>query len=119
MKAPAHITAGLTFTGILCSIFDINIFQSYMTTSLCIFCSLIPDIDTTRSLIGKLFYPLARFINRKFGHRTITHSLLFVLFVLTVLKTLIFFNIIQNRDLTMNAVFAVLSHIILDMFTLA
>ena len=119
MKAPAHITASLTFTGVLCSIFDINIFESWTTTLLCAFCSLLPDIDTTKTLIGKSFYPFARFINRRFGHRTITHSLLFVLTVPIVPKVLAYFNLIHNPHLPMIAAFAVLSHVILDMFTLA
>ena len=119
MKAPSHIAAGITFTGVLCSIFDINIFQSYVYTGLCVFFSLLPDIDTTNSMIGKSFYPIAKFINRKFGHRTITHSLIFLLLIPVVFKVLLYFGIIQNPDLTMIASFAVLSHIILDMFTLS
>jgi len=119
MKAPAHIATGLTFTGIICSIYDINIFQSYTNTAVCVLCALIPDIDTTNSMLGKALYPIAKFLNRKFGHRTITHSLLFVLFVPLVPKVLLYFNIITNPDLTMIASFAVLSHIVLDMFTLS
>jgi len=119
MKAPAHIATGLTFTGILCSIYDINIFQSYTNTAVCVLCALIPDVDTTNSMLGKVLYPISKFINRKFGHRTITHSLLFVLFVPFVPKVLLYFNIIQNPDLTMIASFAVLSHVVLDMFSLS
>ena len=119
MKAPAHIAAGTTFTGVLCSIYDINIFQNWTSLSLCVFFSLLPDIDTTKTIIGKSFYPIAKFINRKFGHRTVTHSFLFLLFILAIFKSLAYFNIIENPDYTMIAVFAVLSHIILDMFTLS
>ena len=38
--------------------------------------SLLPDIDTPTSSIGRPFFPLARWINQKIGHRTITHSFL-------------------------------------------
>ncbi|MFB3079206.1 MAG: metal-dependent hydrolase, partial [Lysobacterales bacterium] len=38
--------------------------------------SLLPDIDTPTSSIGRPFFPLARWINQKMGHRTVTHSLL-------------------------------------------
>jgi inner membrane protein len=119
MKAPAHIATGLTFTGVLCSIYDVNIFESYANMGICILCSLLPDIDTTRTLIGKSFYPIAKIINRHFGHRTITHSFLFLIFIFTLLKILFYFNLIQSSDLIMIGSFAVLSHIILDMFTLA
>ena len=36
--------------------------------------SLLPDIDTPTSSIGRPFFPLARWINQKIGHRTVTHS---------------------------------------------
>ena len=119
MKAPAHIATGITFTGVLCSIYDINIFRDWQSLTLCATLSLLPDIDTTKSFIGKSFYPIAKFINRKFGHRTITHSLVFILFVLSVFKVLEYFKLLSNPDYTMIGVFAVISHIILDMFTLA
>ncbi|MDR1340424.1 MAG: metal-dependent hydrolase [Prevotellaceae bacterium] len=119
MKAPAHIAAGITFTGVLCSIFDINIFQSYAYTSLCVIFSLLPDIDTTKSTVGKLVWPVAKLINRKFGHRTVTHSILFLFFIFLILKALYYFNIIQNADYYMIVEFSTLSHIILDMFTVS
>jgi membrane-bound metal-dependent hydrolase YbcI (DUF457 family) len=36
------------------------------------------DVDTAYSHVGRLLWPLARFIERKWGHRTVTHSLLAV-----------------------------------------
>lgn len=41
--------------------------------------SQIPDIDTTSSAIGKLLFPIARFIEDRFPHRSLTHSFLFTL----------------------------------------
>jgi inner membrane protein len=38
--------------------------------------SLLPDIDTPTSSIGRPLFPLARRINEKLGHRTATHSFL-------------------------------------------
>ncbi|MEQ8960030.1 MAG: metal-dependent hydrolase, partial [Coleofasciculus sp. C2-GNP5-27] len=38
--------------------------------------SQLPDIDTTDSAIGSMFFPLAQWIERRFPHRSITHSLL-------------------------------------------
>ena len=34
------------------------------------------DVDTTYSHVGRLVYPLSRFIEKHFGHRNLTHSLL-------------------------------------------
>lgn len=38
--------------------------------------ALLPDVDTPTSLVGRTCLPLSRFLERRFGHRTITHSLL-------------------------------------------
>ena len=38
--------------------------------------ALLPDIDTTTSDLGKFVKPVSRWIERRYGHRTITHSLL-------------------------------------------
>lgn len=37
--------------------------------------SQIPDIDTTTSIAGRMVYPIARWFEDRFPHRTITHSL--------------------------------------------
>ena len=38
--------------------------------------SQLPDLDSTESLIGRAAYPLARWIEDRYPHRSITHSLL-------------------------------------------
>lgn len=38
--------------------------------------SQIPDIDTTTSVIGQVFYPVSNWIEDRFPHRSVTHSLL-------------------------------------------
>jgi inner membrane protein len=43
------------------------------------FGALLPDIDTPSSSIGRPFFPLAGWVNRKVGHRTASHSVLGVL----------------------------------------
>ena len=82
MTAPNHIVGGFTFTGIFAAIGGINILQDYRLLPIILFATLLPDIDHTKSIIGKAFYPIAKVINRKYGHRTITHSLI-VLVALT------------------------------------
>ncbi len=39
----------------------------------------IPDLDEPKSKFGKIFLPISYPLNSIFGHRTFTHSLLFVL----------------------------------------
>jgi membrane-bound metal-dependent hydrolase YbcI (DUF457 family) len=36
--------------------------------------ALLPDIDSTASVVGRLAGPISTFIERRFGHRTLTHS---------------------------------------------
>lgn len=47
---------------------------------LALFLSLIgsqfPDLDTSTSYIGQIFFPISRWLEARFPHRTITHSLL-------------------------------------------
>jgi inner membrane protein len=38
--------------------------------------SQLPDLDTTESTIGKIFFPISSWIEDRFPHRSITHSLL-------------------------------------------
>lgn len=117
MTAPNHITGGLVFTGIFCSLFNLNIFGNPIFLTLTIFGSIVPDIDHTKSFIGKLFYPLAKYISKHFGHRTITHSIWFLIFIV-----IIFFSIdklfFSNYDLTLIIFFSVFSHLLFDMMTM-
>jgi inner membrane protein len=47
-----------------------------MALGLAVLGSQLPDIDTTTSTIGKIFFPLSSFLEDRFPHRSITHSLL-------------------------------------------
>ena len=58
----------------MASIGGVNILQDYRLLPIILIASILPDIDHTKSIIGKIFFPIAQVINRKYGHRTITHS---------------------------------------------
>ena len=47
-----------------------------LVLGLAIIGSQLPDLDTSTSLIGQVFFPLSSFIEDRFPHRTITHCLL-------------------------------------------
>jgi len=87
MTAPNHIVGGVVFTGFMSSILGWNIFSNSSLMFITLLGSLLPDIDTPRSLFGRMFY-FSKFINRKVGHRTLTHSLIFI-FVISSLMSLI------------------------------
>ena len=118
MKAPAHITGGIFFTGFFCSLWNINIFGSIYYLSAVIIGAVLPDIDHTRSWIGKFFYPLANWIDKRFGHRTVTHCLIFLISVTLICRLLEHCFNSGNSTFTVILFFSVLSHLLLDMATL-
>ena len=116
MSGPNHIAGGIVFTGILASFWNINIFASPAYIAFTAFFSVLPDIDHTKSPIGKLFYPLAKFLDRKFGHRTITHSLIVYVSIMLIIS---FICTVYLKDNTITLIFsfAYISHLIFDMMT--
>ncbi|MDA3817016.1 MAG: metal-dependent hydrolase [Prolixibacteraceae bacterium] len=116
MKAGNHIAGGIVFTGLFASFFNANIFSSFDLLAFTAFASLIPDVDHTKSAIGKIFYPLAKFLDRRFGHRTITHSALF-LAILCLFSAFIENLFSEHYQFTVILFFAVFSHLVLDMIT--
>ena len=116
MTAPNHIVGGFTFTGIFAAIGGINILQDYRLIPIILFASLLPDIDHTKSIIGKLFFPFARAINRKYGHRTITHSLIVLIGLTAVISG---FQSAYFPSIKAAQVFGLAygSHILFDMMT--
>lgn len=116
MTAPNHIAGGIVFTGIFTSLWNVNIFADPYYLGATIFISLLPDIDTPKSLIGKPFYPLSKWLYRKYGHRTITHSILFAL-ILTLI-TYIFQRLqVIPPHYALIIFFAYFGHLLLDMLT--
>jgi inner membrane protein len=47
-----------------------------MALGLAILGSQLPDLDSTNSTIGKIFFPVSSWIEDRFPHRSVTHSLL-------------------------------------------
>lgn len=116
MQGFNHIAGGLTLTGIFASFHDVNVFEKPEYLGVTVVFALLPDIDHTRSIVGKAVYPLARWISIKFGHRTITHSLVFYLAVLLLVRAveLLYLN---TNVFSVLAAYALLSHNVFDMCT--
>lgn len=47
-----------------------------LSLSLAVLGSQLPDLDTTTSIIGQIFYPVSSWIEDRYPHRSITHSFL-------------------------------------------
>lgn len=101
MIAPTH---GI-FASIICFAFGMPI----QAVPYLIAGSLVPDIDHEKSFIGRIFFFISYPLNRKFGHRNITHSLLLWLPILAIgmkFKWVLWLSI------------GALSHLFLDMWTI-
>ena len=87
MKASTHIAfAGLT--GVVASGFgsEVGIAQGLALGA----GALLPDLDTTTSGFGRMVKPFSGWVERRFGHRTITHSLLGLVIVALLFSPLMF-----------------------------
>lgn len=116
MKAFNHVAGGMAFTGIFASFSDINIFAQPSFIAGTVVFSLLPDVDHTRSTIGKAAFPVARWISRRYGHRTITHSLFFYLAALLLVKLVTLGFQLSEAWFTVTA-YALGSHFIFDACT--
>ncbi|TQR21266.1 metal-dependent hydrolase [Psychrobacillus vulpis] len=74
--------------------------------------ALIPDICHGGSKIGKTFPIVSKIINILFGHRSFTHSLLF-LFLIGILLH----SFVTNESIIMGILVGIVSHLVLDMAT--
>ncbi len=116
MTAPNHIIGGIVITGLFGSFLNLNILLSPIYIASTIVGALIPDIDYTKSTIGKIFRPISKYLNRRFGHRTITHSLIamFGSFLLFAIIESTFFDRTTTSKIYLLGFF---SHLVLDMMT--
>ncbi len=116
MQGFNHIAGGITFTGIFASFHDVNVFEKPEYLGVTVVFALLPDIDHTRSIIGRSVYPLARWLSVKFGHRTITHSLVFYLAVLLLVRAVELLYL-HTSVFSVLAAYSLLSHNVFDMCT--
>ena len=130
MLAPTHSAFGIFLTLIILSFFGVQWGLHWTIILFAVLGSIIPDIDHPRSVIGRIFYPVSVRIERAFGHRTITHSLIgwavatvifaiFSIFVIWLLSFICHLDFdIWNLPLRWIAAFSIsyFSHLILDMF---
>ena len=109
MMAPTHTVFATLSIGLFGAV--INTPLSPIAYSFAALGSVLPDIDTTGSGIGKMFLPLSTFLERKYGHRTITHSLLGTMIFALIFSPMLLFH---GSSFYNCLVFGILNHIILD-----
>jgi inner membrane protein len=74
--------------------------------------ALLPDICHPGSKIGRKFKLLSKLISMLFGHRTFTHSLLFLVIIATLLN-----SFIPSEAVKAGVLAGMVSHYVLDMAT--
>ncbi|GAA4461830.1 hypothetical protein GCM10023189_37780 [Nibrella saemangeumensis] len=114
MQSFNHVAGGFAFAGIFASFADVNIYAGFDSMAVVWVAAVLPDIDHTRSLIGKTAYPLASWLQRNYGHRTITHSVFFYVALVLVVKLV---DNLFGLHYTLPVALALLSHLIFDMCT--
>ena len=92
MMAPTHIAAGLLTTTGVFSLFSTPLHNNLPAIGATILGSLLPDVDSPRSSLGRLVPFISVPLERKWGHRTITHCLLAVAVLAVILSPLLFFH---------------------------
>jgi inner membrane protein len=131
MLAPTHSVFGIFLTLIFLAVFGIQLSLHWSIILVAILGAIIPDIDHPRSVIGRTFPFISIPLERRYGHRTITHSFIgwffssIVFSVVVVFISLIYAILIRSADPLSNpliarwvAAFSIsyFSHLILDMF---
>jgi inner membrane protein len=86
MMALTHATIATAGTSLILGTANPN------ALGLAVIGSQLPDLDTTTSTIGKIFFPLSNWIEDKFPHRSITHCLLATAVIAAVSIPLGFFS---------------------------
>ena len=79
MTAPTHIVFGLLTAAGAFSLFSMPLHRNLPAVAGAILGSVLPDIDSPNSYIGRVLPYASIPIERQWGHRTITHSLLCLL----------------------------------------
>lgn len=112
MTGKTHLACGIFIGSSLSLYYGEDIFTSFTIVSLCGVSSLVPDICHFKSNLGKKLFPISFIIRMIFGHRTFTHSLLFLILIYWGLK-----SIDSPEPYLVSILSGMLSHIVLDMIT--
>ncbi|SUK10814.1 membrane bound metal dependent hydrolase [Staphylococcus agnetis] len=112
MTGKTHSSAGLLIGAMVATHFELDVFESVTAIVIAGIASIFPDICHTKSKIGQRLKILSFIVKHLFGHRTFTHSLLFIIlsyYLLTLIQTPLYYMI--------SIICGMLSHVILDMLT--
>jgi len=109
MISVTHISFGVLLTEFILT--SLGIEPNTSTLALSGIGALLPDIDTPKSALGRIF-PFSAMIEHKYGHRQITHSWIFIVIALILFSPFILFlGFLKYAGI----IVGVISHIMIDM----
>lgn len=112
-----HMLGGATTVAII-DVALTNYTPSKLTYIIAALVSILPDLDYSRSFIGRIFYPISRYIETHSHHRGLTHSFLAGFIVAGVGGFIAAFYLNESHLRWAVIIgFAYCSHFILDWFT--
>ncbi len=114
MKGTTHIIGGLAAAAITTHTFNITIQQPIIFYTAALFGAVIPDICHPKSMVGRMIPIVSTSLSRIVGHRTLTHSLLFVIATMWLMSQ---FSFQYAADIQVGLIAGIISHIILDAMT--
>ena len=119
MTAPTHMAGGIAsmaFFALLVPAYRLNIAHILIGA----FVAMLPDIDNPKAFIGRIFFFISGPLDRKYGHRTITHSF-FALFLVAATSYSVLFiythSLTSHLAILFTITLAYFSHLFLDAMT--
>ncbi|WP_144513817.1 metal-dependent hydrolase [Bacillus sp. FJAT-22090] len=109
MTGKTHIVGGMTAS---LAFAQISNYEPALILGAGIIGALLPDICHGGSKIGRTFPLVSKIFQALFGHRTFTHSLLFLVLIGIILN-----SFVMNESITVGILVGMISHYILDMAT--
>lgn len=109
MTGNTHIIGGLAAS---LAFAQVSNYEPVLLVGAGVIGAIIPDICHGGSKIGRKFKALSKVINTLFGHRSFTHSLLFLVLMGVLLNTFV-----ANESIVLGILVGMASHYILDMAT--
>lgn len=109
MRGNTHIVGGIAASLAFAHFYQ---YDPIITLGAGVIGSLLPDICHGGSKIGRKLPLLSKIVNKLFGHRSFTHSLLFLMIVSFLLN-----RYSPNESLSIGIIVGMASHYVLDMMT--
>jgi inner membrane protein len=103
---------GVFVAWVISVLLNFTVFEKIVYFILVPFGAVLPDIDKDNTLVGRRVKPLSKFINKKVGHRTLTHSLFFITVV--YYSSIIAFG---NNIFSTSIMIGCVMHVLFDLMT--